>query len=65
MYDSDLLLRPDYVPLHYISSKLFEKCVYFQSIFIVYYGSLNIGNFDLATKREIMIIGLTTSWEII
>ena len=60
-----ILLRLDYMPLHYISLNLFEKCLYFQSTFILYYGSSKIENFDLATKTEIMIIGLTTSWEII
>ena len=53
------------MPLHYISLNLFEKCLYFQSTFILYYGSSKIENFDLATKTEIMIIGLTTSCEII
>ena len=60
-----ILLRLDYMPLHYISLNLFEKCLYFQSTFILYYGSSKIENFDLATKTEIMIIGLTTSCEII
>ena len=61
----EVLLRLDYMPLHYISLNLFAKCLYFQSIFILYYGSPKIWNFDRATKTEIMIIGLTTSCEII
>ena len=61
----EVLLRLDYMFLHYIFLNLFEKCLYFQSIFILYYGSSKIGNFDLATKTEIMIIGLTTSCGII
>ena len=60
-----ILLRLDYMPLHYISLNLFEKCLYFQSIFILYNGSSKIWNFDLAIKTEIMIIGLTTSCDII
>ena len=38
----EILLRLDYMPLHYISLNLFSKCLYFQSIFILYYGSPKI-----------------------
>ena len=47
-----ILLRLDYMPLYYISLNLFAKCLYFQSIFILYDGSSKIENFDLATKNK-------------
>ena len=64
-YYYKILLRLDYMPLHYISLNLFAKCLYFQSIFILYYGSPKIRNCVLTRKTEIIILALRNSYETI